>query len=329
MKRTILTLTTSVLALAFAACSNGGGSDGGTTTSTGATGSGGSTGAGGSTGGTGGGGSSTGGAGGGINITLATIGVAPEAVAALAALTPPRTPPSLAAGYDVLLQAVTIGGSGAKLTQVGSTVPLDSTNDTGPITFSNLSFSGGIAALGVISAIVPSPDGGVTGNGFPTCDELYNGTDGGFQDYFVTAASQVKFGTPTADITNAVSFALPASYVALLDCAAGQTPGTFLTGGVALAYMSNGSNPGTGTPVAGVTLSGSITAGLLYYPGSSLDGYAAGSASAAAPTGANGVVTITNNSTPSSFTANGAGFTNVKLDLATASGSVYQVFYTP
>ncbi|MHB8417777.1 MAG: hypothetical protein ACYDCL_06860 [Myxococcales bacterium] len=266
-----------------------------------------------------------------LDITLSTVGVHPAAVAALAALN--RTPPSLASGYAVVLQAVTVGGTGAKLTAVGE-VPLDSTNDTGPITFSNLSFAGGIAALGVISAIVPTADGGAAAaGGWPTCADLYSGADGGFVDYFVTAGAQVQFGPPTASITNGVAFAIPASYVALLDCAAGLTPGNtgadggagdLLTQGFALAYASQDAAAG-GAPLAGITFSGNSSASQLYYPA----GYAAGTATASPPTSANGIATVTGNPTPSAFGAAGGpgGFTS--RDLATAAGSVYQVFYAP
>ncbi len=320
MKRTALTVFAS-LAFALAACSS-------TTTTDG--GSGGGTSSGGTTGGTAPGD-------GGISITLSSIGIAPEAVAALAALPKPVTPPSLANGYQVILQAVTLSGTSAKLTDVGA-VKLDSSNDTGPITFSHLSFAGGIAALGVISAVIPQADGGLlndagtVGAGWPSCSDLYGdgggpgiNEDGGFQDYLVVAASQVHFGPPTGDIANGVSYAIPASYAALLDCAAGQAPGTFVNGGMALAYVSSQA-AGGGTPVSGVTLSGNIAANQLYYAA----GYGAGSATATPPTSSNGVVSVTNNGQPSTFSAkDSSGTTYGSLDLATAQGSIYQVFYSP
>ena len=96
-----------------------------------------------SDGGTGG---STSSGSGGISVTLTSVGVHPAALAALSALG--LTPPSLAGGYSVLLQAVTLRAGAPATTTLGS-VPLTAANAAGPVVFSNVSVAGGVASLGL------------------------------------------------------------------------------------------------------------------------------------------------------------------------------------
>jgi hypothetical protein len=317
------------------------GSSGAGASSTGGSAASGSSGAGASsTGGTGGASSSstgtTGGAGtggasttggisdGGLSVTLETVGVHPAALAALAGLSKPLTPPSLASGYTVLLEGVSVSGLTARITVLGE-IPLDATNDQGPITFSNVDVSGGVASLGLLSAIVSDADidaGFPAPTIWPSCDQLYGTADAGFQDSFVVSACQVHFGTPTASITDGVAFAMPASYVALLDCAAGYIPGSLFDNGVALLYASANA-AALGNPLAGVAFSGTGT--ILYYPA----GYAFGTASTTSPTSSAGVATVTGISSIVTISASGDGDTFKGRDVSTPAGDVYQVFYAP
>jgi hypothetical protein len=317
---------TAVLSLslfAFAACSGSSSPDAGS--SSGGSSSGSSSGGSGSSGT-----SSSSSSGAGISVTLASVGVHPAAVAALTALG--LTPPDLSSGYHVVLQAVTLKAGAPSLTDLGS-VELTSANDTGPINFPNLNLSGGIASLGIISAVVADdlPDGGTPAvPAPPTCAQLAATPVTGFTDYYVIAGAQVYFGTPTANITNGVAFALPESYVAVLDCAAGLVPGAtgaaadLLNQGFALLYASADA-AAAGAAVSGAQFSGGGGA-EFYYPA----GYAAGSASANGPTSANGISTITGVAalgTVSWTPASGGAV--VKRDISTPAGSAYQVFFAP
>ncbi len=267
--------------------------------------------------------SSSGAASGTIDVTLVSVGVHPAAAAALAALG--LTPPALAGSYSVSLQAVSHSQGSPKTTTVG-TVALTAANASGPITFSNVNVSGGAAALGLISAIAPTVAGGSL-PAFPTCADVNGTSSTGFTDFYVAAGNQVYFGTPTANVTNGVAFALPASYVTVLDCAAGLLPGSasdLLNAGFALLYAS-GSAAAAGNPLSGVTFS-SGSGGLLYYPA----GYAAGSATATAPTSANGVATVTGVPGLATVAASDpAAGQFASRDLSTPAGSAYLVFYAP
>ncbi|HUB05630.1 MAG TPA: hypothetical protein VMB50_01445 [Myxococcales bacterium] len=296
------------------------GSSGAGASSTGGAGSSGT----GTTGGAGTGGASTTGGSGGLSVTLETVGVHPAALAALAGLSKPLTPPSLASGYTLLLEGVSVSGFTAQITVLGE-IPLDATNDQGPITFSNVDVSGGVASLGLLSAIVSDADidaGFPAPTTWPSCDQLYGTADAGFQDSFVVSACQVHFGTPTASITDGVAFAMPASYVALLDCAAGYIPGSLFDNGVALLYASANA-AALGNPLAGVTFSGTGT--ILYYPA----GYTFDTASTTSPTSSAGVATVTGISTIVTLSASGDGDTFKGRDVSTPAGDVYQVFYAP
>jgi hypothetical protein len=124
-----------------------------------------------------------------------------------------------------------------------------------------------------------------------------------------------------------VAFALPASYVAILDCAAGLAPNSatdLLNGGAALLYAS-ASAAGGGAPLSGVTFSYG-SGSFLYYP----PGYAAASATVNGPTSANGVNTFTGVTTLATVNATDtAGDKLSSRDLSTPAGSIYQVFYAP
>lgn len=260
-------------------------------------------------------------------MTLASVGVHPAALAALTALG--LTPPSLASGYHVTLQAVTLKSGSPSLSTLGM-VELTSANDTGPITFSNVNVSGGVASLGIISAVVADslPDGGTPiAPAAPTCAQLAATPVTGFTDFYVPAGAQVYFGTPSADITNGVAFALPASFVALLDCAASLDPtsnSNLIGQGFALMYAS-ASAAGQGAPLSGVTF-GNGAGSILYYPA----GYAAGSATASGPTTSTGMATITGITGLGTVTATDAAAGTFKSrDLATEANSGYQVFYAP
>jgi hypothetical protein len=329
MKRTAIL---SLALFALAACS------GSTTTNSSSTGGSGSTSA---TSGSGsssssGGSSSVAGCGpetfdGGLNVELVSVGVHPAALAALTAVG--LTPPPLAGNYTVILQAVTLKAGNPSTTTVGE-IPLTSANATGPVTFDNVSFAGGIASLGVISAVNanPLPDGGFPPEpAWPTCAQVTPGASGtapgGFTDFYVPAGGQVYFGTPTADICSGTAFALPASYVAILDCAAGLTPGSagdLLGGGFSLLYASQSAAAG-GSPLAGVTFSNG-SGSFLYYP----TGYAAGAATVNGPTSATGIATITGITGLGTVQASDPSAGTFKSrDLATPAGDAYMVFYAP
>jgi hypothetical protein len=246
------------------------------------------------------------------------VGVHPAAVAALAALG--LTPPSLV-GYTVDLDAVTLQ-AGAPATTVVASVVLTAANENGPITFCNVNLGGGIASLGLVSAIVSG--NAPAAPALPTCAEL---TSGGFTDSYVAAASQLFFGTPTANITEGVAFGLPASYVSLLDCGAGYVPGAagdLLSSGLALLYASQNA-AAAGNALAGVTFSDGVGTFLYYAPG-----YPAGAAALAGPTQATGVATLTGITGLATVTAtDAAAGTFNSRDLATPAGSAYMVFYAP
>jgi hypothetical protein len=280
-----------------------------------------------STGGSTGGGTiggSTGGTGGGagtINVTLTSVGVHPAALAALAALG--LAPPSEASGYSVQLQALSLKDGTALLTTLG-TVPLTAANAAGPITFSNVSVGNGIASLGLLSSIVPAipPDNA----SFPSCAQL-DAADGGFVDSLVPSTNQLFFGTPSGDITDGVAFALTASYVSVLDCAAGLVPGTetdLLGSGFALLYASESAGA-AGSPLDDVTFS-SAAATILYYPA----GYGLDTApTSAGPTSANGVATVTGVTGLATIAASGPAGTFSSRDGSTATGSAFLLYFAP
>ncbi len=320
----------------FAACSSSSsGTDGGSSTSGGST-SGGST----STTGSSSGGSTSGGsssASGGITITISPVGVHPAAVAALQTLG--LTPPSLASGYTLLVQGVSLGAGGsAKLNVLGSKA-LDTSNDTGPIVFPNISADSSNATLGVISAIVSDASldaGAATPIDWPACGAsgafaTGSSADGGsyvmdvdggvFVDSFVPAGNQIVASVPSSNVTGP-AYAMPASYLALLDCAAGQPPGTFLKNGLAVAYTSS-SQYGQGSALSGVTLQASN--GTVAYFDSSYK-----TTNAAGPTSANGVGIVTGVSLLGSLSATDAAGDSFKnKEIATPGDSAYQVFFAP
>jgi hypothetical protein len=272
---------------------------------------------GGTTGSTSGGGNS--GGSGTINVTLTSIGVHPAALAALTALglTPPST-----SGYSVLLQAESLDLGVPSFTTLG-VIPLTSANSAGPITFSNVDISGGVASLGLQSSIVPTA--GSTPSSFPSCSQLASG-DFGFVDSFVSAPNEVYFGTPTTDVTTGFAYAVPASYVALLDCSAGLVPGSsgdLLDEGFSLLYASANA-AAQGGPLSGVIFDYSAGS-FLYYP----DGYASDSATAISPTSANGIATVTGAPSLATVTASGPDGTFGSRDLVTTPGSAYLVYYAP
>ncbi len=331
MKRTLPTL---LVAVTLAACGGGGGgSDGGTATDSGTSGT---------TGGTtdGGTSSSSGSTNGGlpstVNVTIASVGVHPAAVAALSAKG--IRPPSFI-GYDVVLQGVSLGATGAVITTLDAQ-SITAANQNQPFVFNNVPVGeitdAGIpcCSLGLISALVPPPlpDGGsATGTlTWPAdCSALDGGTvDGGYSwDTFITAGSQIHFERPSVDVTGGASFALPMSYVTMLDCAAGQKPGTLYNSGgsspsgFALLYASQ-SAAGQGSAIAGVSFTASSLSPVYYA--------ADYSSTASAQTTANGVATITG--APSNIataTASGGPGNFPSRELSTPPDSAYQVFYCP
>jgi hypothetical protein len=333
MKRTSIF---SLALAALAACSSSPTNNGTTTTS----GSGGTSG-GSATTSQGSGGSSGGSTGGapacaaGVCVTLTSVGVQPAALAALTALG--LTPPDLTSGYHVSLQAVALMGTSPKITGLGD-IELTSANQNGPITFTNIfaDAGAGVAELGLISAITADslPDGGTPPiPAAPTCAQITAGAGGtapgGFTDWYIPAGAQVYFGdvTPThASITNGVAFGLPASYVAVLDCAAGLVPGgaDFLTQGFALLYASQDA-AGAGNPLANVTFTNTQVT-FFYFPA----GYAAGSATATPPTSGNGIAVLTGAS--SLATVNAADTAGDKFnsrDLSSPANEAYQVVFAP
>ncbi|MHB1845981.1 MAG: hypothetical protein ACYCWW_14240 [Deltaproteobacteria bacterium] len=310
----------------FAAACSGGptGADGGTATTGGSTGgssTGGSTSTGGTTGGT-----SAGSSTGGITVTLNPVGLHPAAAAALTAAG--LTPPSYV-GYTLLVQGVSLGSSGPSLKRLASTV-ITSANENGPIVFNNVDTTG--VSLGLISAFV-SPavlDAGTAiAVDWPACATGADGgittteADGGaFVDSYVPAGAQLYFGSnPPANVTGP-AYLVPASYLAMLDCAGGQPPGTLLTAGVALAYAST-AVAGGGTAIPGITFNSSSGNELYYRAGYS-------TATATGPTSANGVATITAVSSLGTLTASdSAGDTFSHKEIATPGNSAYMVFFSP
>jgi len=250
------------------------------------------------------------------------VGVHPAALAALQALS--LTPPVLAGNYSIELQGVALVGGAASITTI-DTQALTSANVNGPITFCNEQIPAAEASLGLIAAIV-APSGTAPAT-LPTCAQVTAGTSGGFTDGYVGAASQLIFGKVTGDINNAAAFALPASYVSILDCAAGFTPGStsapdLLSQGFALLYASN-DGAGGGGPLSGVSFN-YTQSGLIYYPA----GYAGGSASASGPTSGNGVATITDITGVATVAATGPGTFSAR-HIGTSANGAYQVFYAP
>ncbi len=301
--------------------STGGGSSAGSFSGSGATG--GSTAA----ASTGGSGSSSGGtsAGGGIDVTLAVVGIHPAAVAALAALPVPISPPNLDGGYSVVLEGVQFTGVSAQINVLGVT-PLTDGNDQGPITFSNVDVSGSVANLGLLTAIVSDSlfDGGLPpAPTWPSCATLQGSPDGGaYVDSFVVSSTEIHAGAPTASVDGGMAYAMPASYLALLDCAAGQPPGTFLGEGLALLYASAAPD-GLGAPLPGITFAGGGS--LLYYP----DGYGAGSATTSAPTGDAGVATVTGVHGLGTLQASGGPGNFSGRSVAMGPHALFQVFFAP
>jgi len=223
------------------------------------------------------GGGSTTGASDTTTITFTTVDVHPAAKAALAAAGFPV--PSITDGdYQIAMDGVSVmlSASGATivLADAGFTTI---TSTTGPYVFTlSNAFLLQSAALGVIGVVRPNAAVDVDAGGLPqpTCTEFgalrtavgaYWDAgagavvpdfllDAGFVDYLIPTGLEVggQAEAPIADVPDAVAYAIPMSYAVILNCAGNPTKTTRDTDlGEAVVYITNGTAPGQGTPVAG------------------------------------------------------------------------------
>jgi hypothetical protein len=213
-------------------------------------------------------------------VTFDTVDVHP---AAKAALTNAGFPvPSITDGtYEIVMDGVKVvfvdGGAAIILTDAGiATI----TSTTGPYTFALtdefLQQSAGLGVIGVVRPIA----GGIGTGSLPqaTCPQFAQLTggvdalrdagatgeiqgflwDAGFIDYLMPTGLEVngQAAPPTSSVTGAVAYGVPMSYAVMLNCAGQPAKTKFDTDtGVALVYITNGSAPGQGTPVAGAVSS--------------------------------------------------------------------------
>jgi hypothetical protein len=210
-------------------------------------------------------------------ITFTNVDVHPAAKAALMAAGFPV--PSITSGaYQLVIHgvSVTLSAAGATivLTDAGYT-PITSTG--GPYVFTLPDeFLLDSAPLGVLAGVVPlaSSDLGDGGLPQPSCTQF--GTlsaavgaywdagagavvpdfllDAGFVDYLIPTGLEVGglAQAPIADVPDAVVYAIPMSYAVMLNCAGNPTKTTRDTDiGEAVVYITNGTGPGQGMPVAG------------------------------------------------------------------------------
>lgn len=288
--------STALLALLFAACSTTtNAADGGTSTGTGTTGSGSTTSGSGST--TGNGSATTGGVP-VITVVVSSVDVFPPALAWLNKNNLP-VQSVFDAGYELIVNGVhlDIVHGTATLTELG-TLPLTPTTPAPPYTFIIDAGLMGVYDLGLVLAVAPiaTSDAG-TIEPQMVCGDIDHAIDAGaaalgplYFDYFIPAGAQpgVALAPATAGTISGTIYALPASFVARLSCAAGisTADGGLLAGGIGLFYMTDG-NYGVGNPVAGATISNSGNGQLYYYSNDFSSGSMTG------PTDVTGVAAIT------------------------------------
>jgi hypothetical protein len=259
----------SLAALALGACSSSG-----NTGTTGTSGSGSTT-----------GGSTTGGES-GITVTFTTVTVHPAAVAALNDAGFPV--PSITSGaYEIAMDGVSLNTADLQnpivLNDAGITTI---TSTTGPYTFAlSQSFLLDDAPLGVIGIVRPTfaapGDGGLPQATCAQFAELSAGVsayiaagagevvpdfllDAGFTDYLMPTGLEVdgQAVAPSADVSNAIAYAIPMSYAVMLNCAGNHSKTTRDTDtGVALIYVTTGAGPSLGAPATGAVVSVANAAG--------------------------------------------------------------------
>jgi hypothetical protein len=323
MKRLVGTM---VLALLGAGCSSSTATDGGTTSGTT---TGGVT-AGTTTGGTGG--TTTGGTAGSnqIVVTINTVDTLPPAKSWM--MTNNLPIPDIYNGqYELLLNGVVLGSSGAELIVLG-TLPLTSLTPPPPYTF--IIDAGVDDGLGLLASIVALDAGTQALSCAQLALAMDGGTaalDGGYFDYVLPAGGQpgVPLQAPTSNVSGTV-YALPASFVAQLSCAAGieSADGGLLGAGIALFYCTE-QNYGLGAAVAGVGINNGTHGALYYY---SNDFAAASQTGTTDATGVAVVAGIGNSGLPPSFplTPPPGGPNWAPARAATQPGNVLEVFpYQP
>ncbi len=321
MKNKLLSLSATLAALALGACSGGGGTPDAGSTDAGFT-----------------------------NITFATVDIHPAAKAALlaAGATVPSLTPTAAnngpydAGYKLIVNGVAIGPGPSILLSNLADFPV-TTN--GPYTYAI--YNSDIVAkapLGILAGVNPAlPDGGSpdapdAGLTQIPCALLADaGIAGGLAklgipDYYFATGSQVG-GTanpPSADVPNAVGYAVPMSYASLLNCAGSAIKATRDSDlGVALIYVTD-TGPGSGAPVSGVSFAihgAGNTPTLTYYTGGNYTGSSTAAGAATDATGVAVAVDVQTASQPPTLTSTDAASDKFFVPgLATASDSFFNVF---
>jgi hypothetical protein len=226
-----------------------------------------------------------------INVAFHNINVHPAAAAALRDknLTIPDVN-----GLDLFLRPL-VGasdGGGALGPGVHATINVQAVTFTGVDTST--------AIYGLVASIQQAQPA----TGFPTCQQVHSVADGGptadagsgaIVDWFVPVfQSAGSFSRPTGDLVNLAAYAVPASYISLLDCAAGQAPGTLLNMQGAILIYASVQPGGSGSAIGSISLSDGALDPFNYYA----DDYghrATASLSGLRPNGVSTLVGVTGN----------------------------------
>ena len=325
MKRLI---GTALIAMLSAACSSSSsGTTGGTGTGT----------TGGATGGTGTG--TTGGiaCGPGPCVAINSVDIFPPAKAWLTANNLPipdifQTSVVFDAGYVLELYGTSLSASGVQLTLFNQ-IPLNSSTPPPPYVFGI--DAGSPDGLGLVAAIaIATGDGGSPAVPMLTCANLALALDAGssavagYFDYIVPAGTQPgkPLTAPSGPVGGTV-YAVPASFVAQMSCAAGidtVIDGGLIGGGIGLFYFTQ-SPYGIGAPITGASIDNMGNGLLVYYSNDFSSGSATG------PTDATGVavvsaVTPQGSGLPPNFVLTSPGQNLSPAPVQTNQGAILEIF---
>jgi hypothetical protein len=231
-----------------------------------------------------------------INVGFDVINLHPAAAKALTrnGLTMPDVN-----GFTIFLKPLVQATGGTAVLGPGSSQTI---NVLG-VNFTNVNTT--TAVYGLVASIEQTePD-----TGFPTCAQVHSAADGGptadagtgaIQDWFIPVYQQVgPFGRPTGDLVHQAAYLVPASYISLLDCAAGRAPGSLLNLHGALLTYASGQAEGKGGSLGSIAMSDPNSDAFVYYSddysysaSTTLSGSQPNGVSTLVGVPANGIVTI-------------------------------------
>jgi hypothetical protein len=243
-----------------------------------------------------------------VNVGFDSVNVHPAAASALRdkALTIPDV-----TNFPLVLQPLVGAVDGGARLGPGQQMPISVLG----VNFTN--FDSSTAVYGLVASIEESEPA----TGFPTCAQVHSAADGGptadagtgaIVDWFVPVFQQVgPFSRPTGDLVHQAAYAVPASYVSLLDCAAGRAPGSLLDMHGAILTYSSVQPGGKGLAVGSISMSDPAGDHFVYYSddysqsgSSNFTGSHPNGVSSMVGAPSNGIVTISatdNSSSPATY----------------------------